>query len=295
MLILYCPHCAEQAAKLAASLDMVCKPIAIHEFPDNEIKVTLPLPLPAEVVLFCSLDHPNSKLITLVLTAHAARENGVRRLILLAPYLCYMRQDAAFSPGEAVSQRSIGLLLDGLFDDLITVDPHLHRISSLNEVMPTTNVIVLTAAPAIAAYLAELQSKPLLLGPDRESEQWVRQIADIAGLQHGVAEKVRYGDQQVRITLPDIEFSARDIVLIDDMISSGTTLLQATAALFDKQVRSITCIVTHALFPPAMLKRFHDAGIDALISTDSISHVSNAISLNDLYVPAIKMLHLGGR
>ena len=118
-----------QGRRLADALGMPFALVAIHRFPDGESKVTLPSPLPERVVLCRSLDAPNDKLIELMLCAETARAMGAKRVALVAPYLCYMRQDIAFHPGEAVSQKIVGKFLAGLFDAVITVDPHLHRIA----------------------------------------------------------------------------------------------------------------------------------------------------------------------
>ena len=121
------------ARDLSALLALECGEIAVHRFPDGESRVRVPTPLPEHVIICLSLDHPDQKLIELLLAANAARDNGAITLTLVAPYLCYMRQDKAFHAGEAVSQQSIGALLGSLFDAVITVDPHLHRIERLDQ------------------------------------------------------------------------------------------------------------------------------------------------------------------
>ncbi|MBN4688417.1 ribose-phosphate pyrophosphokinase-like domain-containing protein, partial [Escherichia coli] len=133
---------------------------------------------------------PNEKLVELLLLAPAARELGAQRLWLVAPYLAYMRQDMAFSPGEVVSQRQVGRWLASVFDGLITVDPHLHRVATLVEAVPLAQAQVLSAAPLLAQTVAARRPGALLLGPDEESEQWVRQAAAAAGLQAAVCRKV---------------------------------------------------------------------------------------------------------
>ena len=121
----------EQSRLLAEALDMPCRMIQTHRFPDGENKLTLPSSLPEHVIFCRSLDHPNEKLLELLLVAKTARELGVKLLTLVAPYLCYMRQDRAFHPGEVVSQSVVGKFLANLFDNVITVDPHLHRTQYL--------------------------------------------------------------------------------------------------------------------------------------------------------------------
>ncbi len=156
--------------------------IARHRFPDGELKLTLPPKLGAEVRILRSLHAPNEKLVELILAARTARELGARDLTLVAPYLAYMRQDSAFAAGEVVSQRVIGRLLADLFDAVVTVDPHLHRVATLAEAIPLARVVALSAAPLIGHFVAMRGRSPMLVGPDAESAQWVHVAATFNGL-----------------------------------------------------------------------------------------------------------------
>jgi len=200
MLVLGYADCAAQAGALAEALQAPLGQVELHRFPDGESRLRLPVDLPEHVVLYRSLDRPNDKLVELMLTASCARDNGAARLTLIAPYLCYMRQDTAFQPGEAVSQRIVGRFLAGLVDDVITVDPHLHRVHKLADAVPADRTIALSAAPAMGRFLQARPERPLVLGPDEESEQWVRTVAAVAQLEHAVARKTRSGDSHTAST-----------------------------------------------------------------------------------------------
>ncbi|WP_303901480.1 ribose-phosphate diphosphokinase [Thiohalomonas denitrificans] len=279
-----------QGRRLAEQLERTFQPIDIHRFPDGESKVTVPAELPERVILCRSLDRPNDKLIELMLAARTARANGAGHLTLVAPYLCYMRQDIAFSPGEAVSQRIVGQFLAELFDAVITVDPHLHRIERLEQAIPTGAAISLSAAPALSAFLAENEADPLLLGPDEEARQWVRAVAEPAGLEYAVAHKERRGDRDVRVVLPKHDFAGRTVVLVDDMISTGRTLITVARALKETGVGSIRCLVTHPLFADDATRHLQEAGVQKLWSSDSITHPSNAVVLDQTLAEAIRRL-----
>ena len=281
------PGYREPARRLAARAGLDYADISVHHFPDGESLVRLPEHLPQRVILYCSLDDPNRRLVELELAAAAALGLGATALTLVAPYLCYMRQDTAFHPGEAVSQRIIGGLLARRFDTLITVDPHLHRTRRLQDAVPVRRAVALSAAPAMAARLAARGDAPLLLGPDEESAQWVRLIAAPGGLAYGVAGKRRLGDHEVRIELPDMAFAGRDIVLVDDVASTGHTLLEATRLLLARGAASVSVLVTHALFVDDALQRLHDAGVRDICSTDSVCHSSNKVQLADMLAAAL--------
>jgi len=154
------------ADRLGASLDLPVRDVAVHRFPDKEALVRIPASAQS-VILYRSLDDPDRKLIELLLAASAARDSGAERVILVAPYLAYMRQDKAFHPGEAVSQKVIGGLLASHFDALLTVDPHLHRVATLSEAIPGISAISLSAAPLLTA-LIDAGDNPIIIGPDSE-------------------------------------------------------------------------------------------------------------------------------
>lgn len=255
-----------------------------HRFPDGEVRVRLPEVLPARVVIWRGLHQPNDKLVELMLVARTARSLGAQHLTLVAPYLAYMRQDMAFNPGEAVSQRIVGAFLADLFDAVVTVDPHLHRVATLQEAVPVADAIVIDGAPLLSDHIAsQCPGEVLLIGPDEESLQWVGQAARRHGWTCGVCRKTRHGDREVDIALPALSVRDRAVILMDDVASSGHTLARAARLLRDAGAATVDVAVTHALFAEGALALIHGAGVDRIWSTDCIPHESNAVSI----VPAV--------
>jgi len=278
----------QQAERLASALNVQLLEVCLHQFPDGESLLRLPINLPEHIVICRSLNQPNDKLIELLLCAKTAREQGVKRLTLVAPYLCYMRQDIANQPGEAVSQRIIGQMLAELFDDVITVDPHLHRISRLSQAIPIDNAISLTATDEIGHFLQQQFEHAVLLGPDSESEQWVSAIAKKIGFEYSVAEKIRLGDTQVTMTLAGSDFQNKTVVIIDDMASTGRTLAKATSLLLEAGAGQVYAAITHPLFCADAEAHIIQSGVQHIWSTDSISHPSACIYLDKLLAQAVK-------
>ncbi|WP_455211546.1 ribose-phosphate diphosphokinase [Kaarinaea lacus] len=274
------------AKNLAHTLNIEYADVDIHRFPDGESRLTLPKNLPDSVAFCRSLNQPNSKLIELLIGAQTARQHGAQKIILVAPYLCYMRQDKAFHPGEAISQKIIGNFIAEHFDAVITVDAHLHRVHDLHEAIPVDNAINLSAATLIGEYVKTNVDKPLLLGPDEESEQWVQTAAAVGDFEFGVALKNRMGDRSVKISLPAISFAQRNVVIIDDMASTGQTIIETAKQLFQNEAKNVYCAVTHALFYEQVTERMQQAGIQKVWSTDSVQHPSNSISLAHLLASA---------
>jgi ribose-phosphate pyrophosphokinase len=290
MLILAFPDYSDQCQRIAKLLDIPLAEIVLHHFPDSESYLRLPPSLPEHVIVCRSLNQPNDKLIELLLCAKTARELGAKRLTLVVPYLGYMRQDIANQPGEAVSQRIIGSLLAGLFDDVITVDPHLHRISSLDQAIPIKNAISLTAADDIGCFLKQTLQNALLLGPDSESEQWLARVADVTGFDYCVAHKERRSDTQVEITLPTRQYANQPVIIVDDMASTGRTIGKAASLLQAEGCLDIYAVVTHPLFCGDAETHIRKFGVKAIWSTDSISHPTACIRLDKLLAKAIQAL-----
>ncbi|AWM00351.1 ribose-phosphate pyrophosphokinase [Bradyrhizobium amphicarpaeae] len=284
------PGGSDAAKRLAVRLRLACGEIAVHRFPDDELRVAI-APATDTTILYAPLDQPNDKLIALLFAAEALRRNGATRLVLVAPYLCYMRQDAAFHEGEAVSQRAMGKLLATTVDRIITVDAHLHRTADIRSVFPGIEAENLSAMPVIATALASggIDPATIVVGPDMESEPWVSDIASRLRLQHTVARKTRHGDRSVAISFADPGLLAgRPALLVDDIVSSGTTLMAAAKALIAMGATAVDAVITHALFPPAMIGAFAEAGMRSVRSTDSVPHPTNAIALDESLAAALR-------
>lgn len=296
MMVLGFPENVAQSTALAAALGCDHATIDIHAFPDGESRLQLPARLPEDVLLFRTLDHPNPRLTELVIAAGGARTLGARRLTLVAPYLCYMRQDMAFEPGQPVSQRIIGKLLADWFDALVTVDPHLHRVATLAEAVPVKVPLCLSASTVLGEFLrTRLPGNALLVGPDEESAQWVSQVAAPGGHAYGVARKERFGDTDVRVSLPAVDVRGRPAVLVDDVISSGHTMMEAARGLLAAGASSVSAIATHGLFAPGALEGMRAAGIDEVFTTDAIPHATGVIPLAGLLAQALRSSPLVSR
>jgi len=276
-----------QSRALAEALATTCELVDVHRFPDGESRLRLPPSLSGAVIICRSLDQPNGKLVELMLAARGARTLGATHVTLVAPYLCYMRQDKAFVPGDVVSQQIVGQFLADCFDTVITVDPHLHRVATLSEAVPAERAVALSAAPAMGAFLAARSERPLLVGPDQESVQWVRTVAERAGLDFVVASKTRRGDRSVEVVIPASEYRDRPVVLVDDLASTGRTLAEAARSLIGAGATRVDALVTHALFVGDALAVMHDAGIGEVWSSDSVTHPTNAFPLARTLADAI--------
>ena len=275
--------------RLARDGDQDVGEIERRQFPDGESYVRLLTPVEGrDVVLLCSLDRPDTKILPLLFAADAARTQGARSVGLVAPYLAYMRQDKAFNPGEAVTSVTYSRLLSSHFDWLITVDPHLHRYPRLDSIY-SIPAIAASAVVPIAEWVARNVERPFLIGPDIESEQWVEEIARLAGAPFTVFHKTRTGDREVSIegTKAPIPAGATPVI-VDDIASSARTMIEAVHLLKQNGAQAPLCIAVHALFAGDAYPKLLEAGPAGVVSTNTVAHPSNAIDVSAVVTKAIQ-------
>ena len=266
----------------------------LHRFPDGESLVTLPGDLAGkDVAVLATLREPDPLALPLRFAAETAREKGARRVGLIAPYLAYMRQDRRFAEGQAVSAPLFAGFLEESFDWLVTADPHLHRIHALEDLFDIP-VRRIETAPLLAGWIAANVPDAVLLGPDSESRQWVAEVAPLADRPFEVLEKRRSGDRSVEVSIPHSEaLLAGTPVILDDIASSGRTLIQAIQRLLATGTRPPICVVIHAVFAGDAHTDILSAGAARVVTTDSIPHASNAVSLAQVLADAARDLQGG--
>ncbi|MDW9688385.1 ribose-phosphate diphosphokinase [Sinorhizobium meliloti] len=258
-----------------------------RHFPDGESLITIDESLDGvDVAVVATLRDPDELALPLRFAAATAREFGARSVGLVAPYLGYMRQDKRFNPGEAISAPLFARFLEESFDWLVTADPHLHRNPELSKLyhIPVRRV---ATAPLIANWIRDNLPQAILIGPDSESEQWVSAIARRAGIPYQVLTKIRRGDRDVEVSLPSIDAAwSRNPIIVDDIVSSGRTLIETIGHLKRLGLPPAVCIVIHPVFAQDAYTQLLATGVDRVVSTDSIPHPSNAISIAGLLAKA---------
>lgn len=263
-----------------------------HTFPDGETLIQIIDPVSGQdVCLIARLDYPNEKIFPVLMLAEGLVQQGARSVTLVAPYLPYMRQDIAFRPGEVITAKVFAKLVSQTFDRLITIEPHLHRFLDLHDVYDI-EAHSLSAAKPMAEWIASRTERPLIIGPDEESAQWVSKIADQFGAPFLTLRKQRHGDRDVDISVPDLDIDeTRTLVLVDDIISSGTTLLRAAQLIQNARPGSeiISCIV-HCLASSETIAAINDAGVSAIAATDTVVSTIDQIPIAGLIADKIAAL-----
>jgi len=278
------------ADRLSDALGGEIGALETRRFPDDEVYLRLRTdPKGRSVVLVGALDRPDRKFLPLCFAADAARDLGAARVGLVCPYLPYLRQDMRFQVGEAITSVTFARMLSSAFDWLVTVDPHLHRYRDLGEIyrIPAR---ALQAAPLLADWIRAEVPRPLLIGPDEESRQWVAAVADRADAPHVVLQKQRLGDRDVRIEVPDLAtWIDRTPVLVDDIVSSARTMIEAAARLAEAGLRRPVCVAVHALFAQDAYQSLVAAAA-RVVTTNTVPHATNEIDVAPLIADAVRLM-----
>lgn len=261
--------------------------LEMRRFPDGESYIRIDSDVrDLDVAILCQLHQPDSKLMPLLLLADTLRDLGARRIGLIAPYLAYMRQDKRFQAGEGVTSHYVARLLSQHLDWLLTVDPHLHRISDLQQIysIPARS---LTAVAPMAAWIKANVRQPVVIGPDSESEQWAANVAQLAGCPWEVLQKTRFGDRSVAVSLPHVaSYSGHTPVLVDDIISTGKTMIQTASHLQAAGLCAPVCVAVHGIFAEGAMLDMQEHGLQ-VVTSNSIADPSNRIDLAPLIAQAL--------
>lgn len=279
------------AHSLAQTNDMQLASFEWRHFPDGESLITVHDDCAGrEVIICCSLTNADVKTLPLYFLSTTVRELGAKRIGLVAPYLAYMRQDQRFNSGQSRSAHSYAELLSTMFDWLVAVDPHLHRIHSLDEIYSIPTLAV-SAMPAVAQWIRANVANPIVIGPDAESVQWVERVARELDVPSVVLEKVRHGDRHVEVSALDPALvRGRTPVVLDDIASSGRTFIEVLNKLSAAKIDGATCIAVHALFAGTAEEDLRNAGARRIISTNTVPHPTNAIDVSALVGKAVAKL-----
>ena len=257
--------------------------VIFRQFPDGDSHVQIKSDVnDKDVILVCSLIDPNCKTVPILFFARTAQELGAKSVTLITAYLPYMRQDKRFQAGEAINSKLFGELVSNYFDRLITIDPHLHRHSSLSEIY-TINTQVLHAANIIAQWINNNVKNPVLVGPDSESKQWVQAVAENANAPFIVLEKTRHGDRDVDVSIPHVnDYLNHTPVLLDDIISTAHTMIETVKHLNKANMKPTICIGVHAVFAGTAYQDLLKAKVEKIITCNTIPHESNGIDVTPL-------------
>ena len=289
MIIIGCSHGLHLAKKIAQKLKKPYSALELTRFPDSEIKLRFRINVKGKTVILVQsfYGNVNDCVIEALFAAETAKNLGAKKIILIAPYFPYLRQDKRFNPGECVSLQTIAKNIDEDFDEVYIIDPHLHREKTLKHIFRIKSH-KLTANPLIEDYIKKKIKNPVIIGPDWESYKWAQHVAEKINCDFAIMQKERYSSRKVRVKLnKKIDIKNKNLVFIDDMISTGHTLLEAIKAMKRLGAKKVTCFAVHGILVENALEKLRKAGAD-VITTNTIPNKAAGIDTSGLIADVLK-------
>ncbi len=287
MLITSCGNSEKIAKAVAKSLHATYSPISISDFPDGDLYLKFNTSAKGKTVVIIHSFQPrsNDSLLKIIFAAETAQDLGAKKVILVAPYLAFLRQDARFHPGEAISSKIMAKHLSMCIDKIITIDGHLHRYRTLDALFHIPGKD-LTANPLIAEYIKKnIKNDLVIVGPDWESFQWAERIAKKIGAPVTVFEKTRHTSRKVSVKMiKPISLKGKHVIIVDDIISTGHTVIQAAKLAYQQGAKDVSAIAVHGLFVEKALAKLKKAGLRHIVTTNCIEHETNKIDVSSLIV-----------
>jgi ribose-phosphate pyrophosphokinase len=266
--IIFCSgakHLKDKISKLKKNVSF----LDIKEFPDGEIDLSFKTKLKRKRVILLQSFHGNlnKKIIETLFAAYTAKDLGAKKIELFSFYFPYFRKDKRFKEGECINIKVMSKIFN-IFDKIYVVEPHLHRIKKIKKILSNGKKIDIT--DEISRYIKSIKIKnPLLIGPDIESEQWIKKIAEKCGENYRIFRKKRYSPRKVKIRIDKkLKIKNRNIIIIDDIISTGNTMLETIKQIKKLKPKKIYCIAIHGIFAEKSLKKLKKYA--EIISTNTI-------------------------
>ncbi|MEM2897350.1 MAG: ribose-phosphate diphosphokinase [Candidatus Bathyarchaeia archaeon] len=278
--------------KVAKELGEQASRVEIKKFPDGEryIRIMDDVYGKEAIVIQSMYHNPDEYLFEYLLLVDTLKDLRAKRVISIIPYFAYARQDERFNPGEAISLLSVAKLIESVgTDEVYTIDMHLHRFSEISRLfkIPSFN---LSAFPALAEYIQknlELDN-PVVIGPDEEAGQWAKTIAEKLKIEYSVLEKQRLGPDKVEIKPKTLDVEGKDVIIVDDIISTGGTIVEAIRAVKKEGTHKIVVACTHPILVGDALLKIYEAGADIVIGTDTVPSQISYVSVAPTIAKALK-------
>lgn len=287
-------HLAVDLARLAGGELGI---VEVKKFPDGETYVRVGTSVEGKSVFYVNSLQPgvNDLLVETLITLDALRDLGARRVYAILPYISYARQDSRFNPGEAISIYTLGKLLGSVGPDrIVTVDMHLHRISE-PKVVFGEGIINATAVPELARHVKGaglVDERTIVIGPDEEAGQWAEVMARELGVEHAVLEKKRLSAEEVVVEARGASVEGKNVVIVDDIISTGGTIVEAVQTLRKLGAREVTVTCVHPLLVGRAYARLKSLGLRHMACTDTVLGPLSIVPAAPAIARALKQISL---
>lgn len=274
------------AAKVAWDLRENLSPIETRRFPDGERYIRIKGEVPKEVVVIQSTGYPQDEnLMELFLLLKNLKSLGVERTRVVIPYFGYGRQERRFKSGEAVSAVIVAELLEAAgASEIYSINLHEKNIKEFFNIP----VHEISAMPMIANYINEHIEDPMIIGPDKGALGFAEEISGILKCDCDYLEKTRISPEKVEMKLKNLDVKGRDVVIIDDIISTGGTIVSASRILNDLGANKVVVGCVHPILVEDALLKIFAAGVDDVFATDTLKSDVSTISVAPLVAGYLK-------
>ncbi len=268
---------------LSKQLKVELMPAEIRKFPDNEKYVRIDGDVKDKnvVILQSMAFKPDEYLMEALLLSSAAKDAGAKSVTLAAAYFPYARQDERFKPGEPISVAVVAQLLTAAgVDNLVTVDVHRHRVIDFGSIFKGKWIDV-SVMPDLVNYGKKaglIDNDTFIVGPDSEALQWAKIAAESAGLKnYGALKKKRFGDTEVSVS-GELNLKGKKVFIVDDIISTGSTIIEASKAVSEMGGKLVGVACAHGLFVNDALYKLYREGITDVFSSDTVPNQTTRVS-----------------
>jgi len=268
------------ASKVSEKLGIPLERITRRRFADGELYVKLEEPIEDAIII--GNTYPDSSIIELILTEDAINNAGGKRKILVVPYYGYARQDAMFQQYEAISARALASIYKSLFEKIFVVNIHSPEgLAFLGEKGKEIRSEV-----EIGKQI-KLDGNDIVISPDDGFSQEAGIIAQVAGISSSALNKKRVSDTKVIIEFPeDLDVNGKRVALVDDLISTGGTILEASKLLKSKGATRVNVYCIHGLFISGTSK--YSGYVDKIVTTDTVEGSFSSITVSGLIAQELK-------
>lgn len=260
--------------ELAKSLKAKLAKVEIRRFPDDECYVRIDEELADEDVILVQTSWPDKNIVELLLLQDAIKEFEVSSLTTVVPYFGYARQDKQFKPGEPISARALARMIQMNTDEFITVDVHAPSVIDWFEDIPAKNA---AAYPQIGKHLKGM-GIDLVLSPDEGRAENAKRVADVVNCEADYLVKERLDGETVKMIPKRLDVKGKKVAIVDDIISTGGTIVKAAEQLKKQDAAKIYAVCTHGVFASNAIPKL-EAVCDQVCTTDTIESPKTCITV----------------
>lgn len=267
------------AGRVAQTLGCGLAIVEFKHFPDGELYTRLLEDIDEVTIVQSTVT--DSDLICLLQLIDACEDAD--KVNVVVPYMGYARQDKVFIKGEAVSARAVARAIKA--DNIFTINIHSKNILSFFD----GNAVDLDAMPLLGKYIGSIGlNNPVIIAPDEGAAHLAQRAASELGIDYDHLEKTRLSGDKVILKAKKLDVMARDVVIVDDMISTGGTMAETISLLREQGARNVYAACIHPVLSSNAVLKLYDAGTKDIIATDTIEKVVSKVTVAPIIAEAIK-------